>query len=65
MKRLNNDELDARIHNFLERKTQEFPDLEPENFIESIGAPTRNNVDTFRNITHRFGFHWHNSPHTV
>jgi hypothetical protein len=30
MRRLNETELDARIHNFLERKFAEFPQLDPE-----------------------------------
>jgi|GEM_PF-2467080 len=66
MKRLNNQELDARINNFMKRKMQEYPDLEPvDAFIANTGAAKPDHTDTFHSITNRFGFHWHNTPHTA
>lgn len=61
MKRLNDEELTVRIHNFLDRKLQEFPELKPS--TSSVRVAREQN-DTFR-TTNRFGFHWHNAPRTV
>jgi hypothetical protein len=65
MKRLNDDELNVRIHSFLNRKMEEFPELKPGNGTnENAARAARENIDVFR-TTSRFGFHWHNEPHTA
>jgi len=62
MKRLNDEELTNRIHNFMDRKMQEFPELKPSLEEKGIRA-TRETRDIFR--VNRFGFHWHNTPHAA
>lgn len=65
MKRLNDEELTVRIHNFMNRKMQEFPELKPGNSLnESAVRSARENTDVFR-TTNRFGFHWHSAPRTA
>jgi hypothetical protein len=65
MKRLNDNELNVRIHNFLDRKMREFPELKPGNSMnETAVRSARENSDVFR-TTNRFGFHWHNAPRTA
>jgi hypothetical protein len=62
MKRLNDEELNVRINNFMNRKMQEFPELKPRNNMHnSTARAAREHSDTFR-TTSRFGFHWHNAP---
>ena len=62
MKRLTDDELNVRIHNFLDRKMEEFPELKPgSSRNEHAARAARENADIFR-ATSRFGFHWHHAP---
>lgn len=67
MKRLNEDELNARIHTFLDRKMQEFPELRPGKHFEldeQSARAARNHTDIFR-IASRLGIHWHHAPRTA
>jgi hypothetical protein len=65
MKRLNDEELNVRIHNFMSRKMEEFPELKPNSAIQdNTVRGARENSDVFR-TTNRFGFHWHTSPRTA
>ena len=64
MKRLNDEELNVRIHNFMSRKMREYPELEPNSIKDNAVRTARENNDVFR-TTNRFGFHWRSAQHTA
>lgn len=57
MKRLTDKELETRIHNFMIRKLEEFPELRDDNPGTYSVHSAREHTDLFRSAS-RFTLHW-------
>jgi hypothetical protein len=58
MRRLNDNELESRIHSFITRKFEEFPELQENSPLAHGVRTARDHSDRFRSSS-RFSLRWH------